>query len=132
MRQFLLLLLITNFMFVGICQAADEEEAKPEDVYFELKPSIVSNLTGGPKYIRFDAQLQTTAGENEGKLKLHTPAIRHELLLLLADQDGRVLMTPDGKESFRTTALKALQKILKEKTGEERVNDLFFTSFYVR
>lgn len=123
---FLLLFLPQTAIF------AEEEAAEPEDVYFELKPSIVSNLTGGPKYIRFDAQLLTTAGLNEEKIRLHVPALRHELLLLLADQDGNKLKTPDGKEAFRVAALSSLQKVMKDKSGRERINDLFFTSFYVR
>jgi len=128
MRKLLFLFIIINsFAFT----TAFAEEAAPEEVYIDLKPSVISNLTGGPKYIRFDAQILTFS-EHEEKIKLHIPALRHELFLLLADQDGKMLLTPDGKEAFRKEALTTLKAAMKKKTKKERIEDLYFTSFYVK
>ena len=51
-------------LIAAVCMTAKvwaaEEAADTADIgYYALKPSFVSNLTGGPKYIRCDIQLMT-------------------------------------------------------------------------
>ncbi len=110
---------------------ADEDEA-PKPSYFSLEPSIVVNLRSGGKFSRVDIQIMTLDEEQLENIKLHAPAIRHELILLLSDQDGKQLKTPDGKELFRKAALAATQKVIKELTGVDSINELYFTSFFVQ
>lgn len=113
--------------------AADEEEKPPVDVgYFALKPSIVSNLSGGPKYIRCDIQLMTEQAAEIPKIELHSPALRHAILMLIAGQDGKQLQTREGKEGLRKEALQAMQAQLEDLTGQAIVNDLYFTAYYVK
>lgn len=113
--------------------AADEEEKPPVDVgYYALKPSIVSNLSGGPKYIRCDIQLMTEQAAEIPKLELHSAALRHAILMLIAGQDGKQLQTREGKEGLRKEALQAMQTQLEELTGKPIVNDLYFTAYYVK
>jgi flagellar FliL protein len=111
---------------------AADEEAAVDIGYYALKPSLVSNLTGGPKYIRCDIQLMTEQAAEIPRLELHAPALRHAILMLIAGQDGQALTTPGGKESLRTAALKAVQDQLEELTGNPIVNDLYFTAYYVK
>lgn len=113
--------------------AADEEEKPPVDVgYFAMKPSIVSNLSGGPKYIRCDIQLMTEQAAEIPTLELHSAALRHAILMLIAGQDGKQLQTREGKEGLRKEALQAMQTQLEELTGNPIVNDLYFTAYYVK
>lgn len=111
---------------------AEDEEAPPNIAYHKLKPSIVTNLTGGPEYIRTDIQLMTEKGERLYEIELHDPALRHILLMVISEQDGKALQTPDGKESLRQAALEAVNEVLKVKTGDALVKDLYFSNFYVR
>lgn len=114
------------------CASAGEENEPIEISYVELSPSIVSNLTGGPKYIRCDIQLMTEYASAVEDIKLHMPAIRHSILMLIAGEDGKVLKTRDGKKALRTKALEAVRGTLKEITGRPLVNDLYFTAYYVK
>lgn len=111
--------------------SGEQTERKPMQ-YFELKPSLVANLQNGAKYIRCDIQLMTEDEEHLELIRLHAPALRHELYLLMSDQDGAKLKDPKGKEQFRKGSLKALNGVMKNLAGQEVVNDLFFTSFFVR
>jgi flagellar FliL protein len=122
------------FMLPGLGpQVVGADDGEPVDIaYFALKPSIVSNLTGGPKYIRCDVQLMTERAAEVPRLELHAPALRHTLLMLIAAQDGSALTTPSGKENLRTSALVAIQQQLEELTGKRIVNDLYFTAYYVK
>ena len=113
--------------------AADEEEKPPVDIgYYALKPSIVSNLSGGPKYIRCEIQLMTEQAAEIPKIELHSPALRHAILMLIAEQDGKQLQTREGKEGLRKEALQAMQAQLEDLTGQAIVNDLYFTAYYVK
>ena len=111
---------------------AGDDAPEVEIGYHALKPSIVSNLTGGPRYIRCDVQLMTEYASELPKIELHEPALRHTILMLIAGQDGNQLKSRKGKESFRLAALDAVQTELKALTGKTLVNDLFFTSYYVK
>ena len=134
MRSFfaILALLALSGVFIPAV-AADEEEKPPVEVgYYKLSPSIVSNLSGGPKYIRCDIQLMTEQAAEIPKIELHSPALRHAILMLIAGQDGRQLQTREGKEGLRKEALQAMQTQLEELTGQAIVSDLYFTAYYVK
>ncbi len=122
--------LLLLFALPVIC--ADEAEEKKPLQYFELKPSVVANMQKGAKYIRTDIQLMTRADESLEEITLHAPALRHELFLLISEQEGSKLKEPKGKEAFRKIALKSLQKVMMDLTGKGAIDDLYFTSFFVQ
>ncbi|HOP15198.1 MAG TPA: flagellar basal body-associated FliL family protein [Gammaproteobacteria bacterium] len=111
---------------------ADDEQPPVEIGYYALTPSIVSNLSGGPKYIRCDVQLMTQHAQTLPQIELHAAALRHAILMLIAGEDGNQLRSREGKEALRTRALESVQGQLKELTGETLVSDLFFTNYYVK
>ncbi|MCF6355541.1 MAG: flagellar basal body-associated FliL family protein [Candidatus Polarisedimenticolaceae bacterium] len=124
---------LLSIMLVLPCYSyAEEDETPAKPSYFSLKPSIVVNLRSGGKFARIDIQIMTLDEEQLENIKLHAPAIRHALILLLSDQDGKKLKTPDGKEVFRKAALSAAQGAIKELTGVDSINELYFTSFFVQ
>jgi len=128
--------LLALLVLVATARANAEEEAEDEREkevgYYALKPSIVSNLTGGPKYIRCDVQLKTEYASELEQIKLHSPALRHSILMLIAGEDGRKLMTRDGKEQLRKAALESVQTQLEELAGDPLIADLYFTAYYVK
>lgn len=135
MRNLLGFLSLLLLIQLSLPAHAEEEEAdavKAPPAYFHLKPSIVSNLNGGPRYLRAEVQILATDAEVIPDLETHAPALRHEFLMLLTEQDGKALKTPEGKEQLRKAAIAAFQKVMQEMTGKEAVKDLFFTAFYVR
>ncbi len=123
--------LLTLLTLVATAQANDDEREK-EIGYHALKPSIVSNLSGGPKYIRCDVQLMTEYASELEQIKLHSPALRHSILMLIAGEDGKKLQSRDGKEQLRQAALESVQTQLEELTGDSLVADLYFTAYYVK
>jgi flagellar FliL protein len=131
MRLISLLILASTLLFSGFVIAEEEEAAKPKTAYFSLKPSLIANVTGKAKYARCDIQLMVEE-DSMPDVQLHSPAIRHELLLLLAEQKGADLQDPKGKERFRQSALSAVGSVIKTQTGKNSIKDLFFTSFFVQ
>jgi flagellar FliL protein len=131
MRFFSLILLVSSLLIPSLSFAEDDEEKKPV-AYHKLSPSFVANVKGNAKYMRADIQLMTKDAENIPDIELHAPALRHELLLLFSDQEGKLLKDPKGKEKLRKLALEAIRKVMKELTGKEAVDDLFFTSYFAQ
>lgn len=132
MRKLVVFFTLCFFIQAGVVAKAEEEPVRQPPVYYQLTPSIVSNLTGGPRFLRCDVQILATDQEAVTELETHAPALRHEFLMLLTNHDGKALKTSEGKEKLRTEAVTAFNRILKEMTGKEPVKDLFFSSFYVR
>ncbi len=118
--------------FPPVLMAEEEPPPPPQLLYYQLKPSLVANLAAGGRYVRCDIQLMTHEETFLETLALHDAAIRHTLLLLLADQDGAKIKTPSGKEALRRQALSQLNQLLKELSGQGEVDSLFFTTFYVQ
>jgi flagellar FliL protein len=125
-------ILFAMLVMAAPASAAEEEQTPTEIAYYALKPSFVSNLSGGPKYIRCDIQLMTEEASEIPKIELHTPALRHDILMLIGGRDGNQLKTREGKEDLRQTALASVRSRLEEMTGKAIVNDLYFTAYYVK
>lgn len=114
-------------------EKAEEETAESAAIhYYQMKPSLVANLISGGRYVRCDIQLMTRDEDFVEDLRLHDAAIRHTLLLLLSDQDGNNIKKAQGKEALRKQALSEINRLLKEQTGKDSVESIFFTTFFVQ
>ncbi|RDH90778.1 MAG: hypothetical protein DIZ77_01175 [endosymbiont of Seepiophila jonesi] len=82
--------------------------------------------------LRCDIQLMTKDDDFLEQLKLHGPAIRHTLLMLLSEQDGKKIKTPDGKEALRKQAVEAVSTLMKDLAGKDSLEALYFTTFFVQ
>ncbi|MBA1330403.1 flagellar basal body protein FliL [Candidatus Endoriftia persephone str. Guaymas] len=111
---------------------AGEDGSSSSVLYYEISPSLVANLAKGGKYIRCDVQLMTKDEDFLEQMRLHGPAIRHELLLLLSEQDGKVIKTSQGKEQLRKQALESVSRVMKKIAGSDSVQALYFTTYYVK
>ncbi len=139
MRLIRLIILLAGLAVLEQLPAQSEEKAKeaPEEppkkaFYYELSPSIVVNLNTGGKYARCDVQLMTRGEDQLDVLKLHAPALRHELLFLIPEFDGAALKKNKGKEKLRKKALKASKKVMNKLTGQDVVEGIYFTTFYIQ
>jgi flagellar FliL protein len=115
-------------------QAASPPPAADGTQYYALTPALVSNVQGEgkAKFLRCEIQLMSRQPGAVEQFNLHTPPLRHALLLLFAEQDAKSLTTPAGKDALRTAALDAVRAVMKDKSGQPWVDDLYFTSFYVQ
>lgn len=131
---------LLSVMLILPCYTYAEEETKAEEgsttaakpSYLSLDPSIVVNLKSGGKFCRADIQIMTLNEAELENIKLHAPAIRHALILLLSEQKGKELKTPAGQEAFRQAAIATAQKVIQELTGTASIDELFFTGFFVQ
>lgn len=129
-------LLVIAFALPAEVDARQAVTTPPADgvQYHALSPALVSNVQGAgkPRFLRAEVQLMSRQAGAVEQIDLHAPPLRHALLLLFAEQDANALTTPAGKDALRTAALDVVRSVLREKTGQPWVDDLYFTSFYVR
>lgn len=113
-----------------------EKKAKSKEPlnYVSLDPAFVVNFSGDAD-VRF-LQIAVEAGTRDPdvveQIKEHRPAIRNSLVMLFSSQDPAVLDTREGKETLRNQALGEIQKVLKSETGNNGVENVFFTSFVMQ
>lgn len=117
-----------------LATASDEEEnpLPPVMSYYQILPSLVANLASGGHYVRCDIQLMTEDQSLLEDFRLHDPAIRHILLMLLSEQDGDQIKSIEGKEALRKKAIEQIRALIKKETGKEGPQALFFTTFFVQ
>jgi len=112
---------------------AKADQGKPA-VYFSFDPPLIVNFDD-QQAVRF-LQLQIDVMARDDKVleavKLHSPVIRNNLLMVMNGRDYKSLMSREGKEALRQDCLKEVQKILKKETGAPGIEDLYFTSFVVQ
>jgi flagellar FliL protein len=112
----------------------DSEEEPMEAIYIPLDPAFVVNFTGQDKarFLQVTIEVMTYDPAVPDLIKLHTPAIRNNLILLLSDQSYENISTLDGKEMLRDEVLEVTQLVLEEETGDPGVEAVYFTSFVMQ
>jgi len=80
--------------------------------------------------IKTDFQLKDTA--LAPLLERHMAAVKHSLLLLFSEKRFFEMKTIQGKLQLRKDALKAVQQVMLDKTGDTTVKNIFFTSLILQ
>lgn len=119
------------FAFAGGDKPAAAEEAPllPAQ-YHAMTPAFLVNLadTDAARFLQVDVQLMTRDAETLAAVKLHEPALRNRLLLLLGTQVSTSLADRPGKEKLQKAALDEVRAVLKAEKAPDKVDALYFTS----
>mgnify|MGYP001806513388 CR=1 FL=1 len=115
---------------------AGQPERKPVDrgtpaQYVALEPAFVVNLAdeGSTRYLQTEVQLSSRDPQVIADIGTHSPAIRNALLMLFAKKTQAELRSIEGREQLQKDALAEVNRVLKDETGYDGVDALFFTSF---
>ena len=135
MRSACMALILSVLFPAGLVFAADDappQENSQSALFYKLTPSLITNVQGRAAYVRCDIQLMTRGENKLDQIALHEPALRHELLLMLGDQQSDTVTTPKGKEKLRKALLKAVRGVMESHACGDCVDDPYFTSFFVQ
>lgn len=110
------------------------EEKQSPAIYISLDPAFVVNLTGGgsARFLQITVDVMTRDSKVEGLVKTHMPAIRNNLVMLFSSQTAETVSSLEGKEHLRSEALKVIQEILENETGDPGIEAVYFTSFVMQ
>ncbi len=109
-----------------------EEEMEPEmSIYHELHPAFVANFSGKSKKNYMQVYIVAMAREDSviEDLKLHMPAVRNDVLMTLSKTTSEEIETVEGKEELRQKVLMRIKETMQMKTGNEGIEDIYFTKF---
>jgi len=132
------LILCSMLFFLGIGQAyaADEaEEAAPKSsAYVSLGDPMVLNLSGGKRltFLQISADVLVADSDAERTIKVHVPAIRHSLIMLLSEQNAKDIKSPVRREEIRQQATARVKGLIADLSGSQDVSDVLFSSILVQ
>jgi flagellar FliL protein len=132
------LILCSMLFFLGIGQAyaADEaEEAAPKSsAYVSLGDPMVLNLSGGKRltFLQISADVLVADSDAERTIKVHVPAIRHSLIMLLSEQNAKDIKSPARREEIRQQATARVKGLIADLSGSQDVSDVLFSSILVQ
>ena len=108
-----------------------EEPMMKDSIYHDLHPAFVANFSGNSKKKYMQVYVVAMAYEQSviEDLKLHMPAVRNNILMTLSKKTSDEVATVEGKEMLRKEVLNTVQQTMTEKTGEQGIQDLYFTKF---
>jgi flagellar FliL protein len=130
----------------AVAAAAPAAAALAPAIYYELTPNFTINFTvnGRQRYLQAAITLLHRDPLLEPLLKLHTPAIRNGLVMLLSGKNFEELHTEEGKEALREEALEIIRGQLQkerealiasgagEKVSPANVEQVLFTHFVMQ
>jgi flagellar FliL protein len=115
--------------------AEDEEPAKKSSAYISLGSPMILNLTsqkGRLTFLQLQADVLVSDDSDENEIKIHIPAIRHELIVLLSEQAASDMKSPVKREEIRKIATANVQERIKELANLENVGEILFSNFLVQ
>tara|TARA_R110000782_G_scaffold138971_2_gene231452 strand:+ start:2427 stop:2972 length:546 start_codon:yes stop_codon:yes gene_type:complete len=118
----------------GDVEEGEETETAGEAVYFSLDPPFIVNFIGKSKarFLQVSIEGLTRDIKVKEDITKHFPQVRNNLVLLLSGKTYEELNTQKGKAMLRKQVLKEIQKVLEAETGQEGVEDVYFTSFVMQ
>ena len=127
----IIIFLLSLSLFPSLLSAEEDVPIEPVIEYLEMSPKFTVNLSERKKYLMVNVQLMLEGEESPEKYKKHSPAIRHELIMLLSGRKAKDLQTVEQREKLRNEALEKVRETLADMDKSEGLRDLFFTEFLV-
>ena len=114
--------------------AAAEEPGPATSAYVSLGDPMVLNLSGTQRltFLQISADVLISDADAEETIKLHVPAIRHSLIMLLSEQKASDIKSPQKREGIRQQATVQGQSLIADLSGNHDISDILFSSILVQ
>lgn len=122
------------FFLTGSDDEAEQVEAgPPERFYTSLEPMTVNIAAPGRiRYLRAELSLVTHDVAVDEALAGHMPAIRNDVLGILAEQRYEDLNTRAGKEALAEELEEAIREILRSRDAPDAVEAVLFNELVMQ
>lgn len=119
---------------------ADATEAEPVDkskpaLFTSLHPPLVVNFRdsfGDPHFMQITLEVMARDQGLIDDVKNYIAVIRNSLILMFGSVDYDLVTTRAGKEQMLADALKEIQDIIEDETGETGIEAVYFTSLIIQ
>lgn len=115
-------------------KAEQTQQSDGQIHYAAIDPPIIVNFASGlrSRYLQIGIEVMSHDEKTIADFKQHMPVVRDRLILLLNSKHPEDLATPEGKEALRQEILQTIRAVLKERTGKERIEAIYFTDFVMQ
>lgn len=115
-------------------EVEEVEEELVDEVYYDLKKPLIVNFPKGSEVslIQVSISLLIKGEESVEAVKKHEPMMRNNLLMAISAQGAKNLSSVEGKEALRAEMLSEISKVMEKMTKENKVTNLFFTTFVMQ
>jgi flagellar protein FliL len=131
-----ILLAVVLLMFHLPLLAADEtEKDKLTPGYVSMGEAMVLNLATDStrlSYVQLKADVLVKDENSIELVKLHMPALRHQIILMLSEQDAARMKSPVEREKLRKKISDKVRSVFKELTGKDVIEEILFSNFLVQ
>jgi flagellar protein FliL len=134
MQKILLGLLL--LIFTLPLMAADEpEKVELTPGYVSMGEAMVLNLaTDSPRltFVQLKADILVRDEDSIDSVTLHMPALRHQVILMLSEQDAAKMKSPIEREKLRKQITDKVRSVYKELVGKDDIEEVLFSNFLVQ
>lgn len=129
------------FMLLGNSKDQPQTETvspvKQSPVYYSIDDPFIVNFSEQSndqvRYMQVKMKVMARSQAVIDMVKVHLPAIQHELLMLLYSQNYDDLQTSEGTQTLQQACLATINRILKSETSlENELEAVYFTSFIMQ
>lgn len=115
-------------------KAEKAKAPKRAPLYLALDPAFVVNFQDNEslRFLQIEVQVMAFEQSDLDALVASTPVVRDALVTLFSDQAFESVSTRQGKERLREQALAELRRIVRERTGKDGLEAIYFTSFVMQ
>lgn len=109
------------------------DRAKFQATYYPIEQPFTSNLRDSDGFMQLGIGVATYYDERViDHLKNNEMPVRSAVLMTLANQDGFVISTPEGKKELQKELKDAINQVLVSREGFGGIDDVYFTSFIIQ
>lgn len=112
---------------------APVDPKKYEVTYFPLEQAFTANLADGNGFVQVGLSLATYYdGKVITNIQRQMVPIRSAVLMVLSEQDGAVLASPNGKVALQRDMTRAINEVLREKEGFGGIDNVYFSNLVIQ
>lgn len=129
-------------LFLGGDEPSEEEVAedavpvKQTPIYVSVEKPLVVNFKdqskGAVRYLQVKLKVMARDQTTIDAFTLHTPAIQHELLMLLLGQNYDDLSTTAGTKALQQKSRSIINEVLKAEKHSGEIEAVYFTSLIMQ
>ncbi len=120
-----------------VAKTAQTESSGSEtgkDTYFEIKEPLIVNVLSADSihFLQITTEFKLKNSNMAPLVEMHMAPIKHNLIMLFSDKKFHELQSVNGKRKLREEALKVVQDVMRDKTGDTSIENIFFTSLVIQ
>lgn len=116
--------------------AEDEELAPPKAIYYAIpEPFTINFLNQSEQKVRYLQIKVTLMAHEQGIIdsaELNLPMLQDTLRTLFSEQKFEQVNSVEGRKALQASSLKTIKSLLKEETGKDNLDAIYFTSFVLQ